>query len=155
MEDPNIELADAVCADLNANVLASLTPPVTAERDYLPVLSLEALGEAVHVFVVAKTEEATPVTREAQQADREIQIAVVRKLKRGSNNGFDRATIDGLLRDVVKPIKDRLRFRPQGSAGDGYKWFRTVHDPLYDPEHLDTYGQFTSLVTVSYRRVEK
>lgn len=146
--DPNVELADAVTIDLNANVLAALE--IVAQRDYLPVLTLESLTDKAQVFVICKSEEATPATRTAQQADRDVSVGVIQKLKRGPNNGFDRNAIDQILAGILLPIKARLNFRPIA----GYKWFKTTHDPLYDPEHLDKFAQFTSVVTFSYRRVE-
>jgi len=144
MSDPIIELADLVVADLNDASLG-----FTAVRAYLPVLKREELSSDLKVFVIPKSEVSLPHSRSVSQTDWTVYIGVIKKLGRGSADSFDLAELDS-LRDVVKSIRDRLKFSKLGP----FTWIRSENETLFDPDHLEEYRQFTSVLNVTYRGLE-
>jgi hypothetical protein len=140
---PIIALANLVTDDLNAASLG-----FTAVRAYLPVLPQDEL-DSLRVFVIPKAESLEASSRRTSQADRQIDIGLIKKLTVGPDDSFDNAQLDA-LGDTVQAVKERLQFRPLGN----FTWIKTENDPIWVAEHLDQHRQFTSVITVTYRATE-
>ena len=134
------DIADAVVASLNA---ASFSLPVTANRLLLPSFELPEM-ENLHVSVVPRSVQTLQASRNKNQFDYAIDVAVQQKL-----DALDNATLDSLL-GLVQEIDDHFR----GRRLDSYPaamWVRTENKPVYSVEHLDQLRQFTSVLTFTFR----
>lgn len=134
------DIADAVAAELNSGAFSQ---PFEAKREYLPRFELPDM-KTLQVTVVPKGMIVTPGTRSRNQHDVEIDVAVQKKLA-----AEDSAQIDGLM-DLVDEIANQFRLK----RIDGFPlaiWVKTEHDPLYAQEHMDQLGQFTSVLTLTFR----
>jgi len=133
------EIANSVVATLNAGTFAQ---PFTAERHYLPRFELPDMT-TLRVSVVPKGIASQALDRNRDRVDYRIDVAVQHK------TDTDMATLDALM-TLVEAIGDYL----QGTPLVGYPQARCVemvNDPIYAPEHLDEFRQFTSLMTFTYR----
>ena len=132
-----IDIADAVVAELNAT---QFSQPFEAKRSYLPRFDLPEMKD-VHVTVVPKGVTVLPGTRVHNQHDYEIDVAVQKKVAD--------AAIDPLMR-LVEEIADHFRSK-RLAAMSNVAWAGTAHSPIYAPEHLEQMGQFTSVLTLTFR----
>ena len=134
-----IDIADAVVATLNAGTFSQA---FTAERHYLPRFELPDMT-MLRVSVVPKGIASQTLDRKRDQNDYRIDVAVQHK------TGTDLVTFDALM-NLVEEIGDYL----QGTPLVGYpqaRCFDMVNEPIYAPEHLEEFRQFTSLMTFTYR----
>ncbi len=134
------EIADAVVAELNA---ATLSLPFTAVRYFEPVFELPEM-KVLHVSVVPNDEETQNIRRRQKRHDYRIDVAVQKKF-----DTKEPVELDPLMK-LTKEIAElfcprRLAAMPAAVA------VKAVNDPIYDPEHMEKYRQFTSLVTVTVR----
>lgn len=132
-----IEIADAMVAELNA---ATFTQSFTAERGYHPVLELPDL-KVLKVSIIPKTKTAAAGTRSASQNDYQIDLAVQKKL------GAEAKAESDALMLLVQEITDHLR----GKRLAGVAWLSSQNDPIFVPEHMEQFRQFTSVLTLTYR----
>lgn len=135
-----LQVADAVTSQLNA---AALSQSFTAERLYIPNFELAKLNQ-LRVTVVPSELHVRSLDRNRNSYEAEIDIAVQKKFKQGSN-----AEIDPLIA-LVEEIADLFRLQRLASLPAAI-WSRTEHQVLYSPEHWEQYRQFTSLLTVFFR----
>lgn len=135
-----LELADAVVASLNAT---GFSLPFTAERKYQPVFELADL-ETVQVGVVPKSLGITTAARNTGYYDVAVDIGVQKKV-----TVEDDAELDGLM-VLVEEIADHLRMKRLDTAPDA-AWLSIANEPVFAPEHLEQWRQFTSILTVTYR----
>ncbi|CAN5495908.1 hypothetical protein BH11PLA2_BH11PLA2_22800 [soil metagenome] len=134
-----IDIANAVVATLNAGTFSQA---FTAERHYLPRFELPDMA-TLRVSVVPKGITSTALDRKRDQVDYRIDVALQHK------TGTDLATLDALM-TLAEEIGDYL----QATALVGYpqaRCFDMVNEPIYAPEHLEEFRQFTSLMTFTYR----
>jgi hypothetical protein len=134
------DIADAVAAELNA---ASFSQPFEAKRSYLPRFDLAEMKD-LHVTVVPKAVEILPGTRAHNQHDFRIDVAVQKKLTAADNDQIDALMV------LVEEIADHFRLKRL----EGYSnvaWVKTENEPVYAQEHLDQLGQFTSVLTFTFR----
>ncbi len=134
------DIADAIVAQLNAG---GFSQPLTASRCYLPKFDLAEMKD-LHVTVVPRGVAITAGTRNHNQHDYQIDIAVQKKLTAVDNGESD--TLVGL----VDEIADHFRMKRLDSFRAAM-WVKTQHEPIYAQEHLDQMRQFTSVLTLTFR----
>lgn len=135
-----LDIADAVVVSLNAGTFAL---EFTVERMYQPVFELPEL-QTLHVSVVPKSLEVTTATRDSGYFDCAIDIGVQKKV-----NPDQPAELDGLM-NLVEQIADHLRMKRLDGLPSA-AWLSIANEPVFAPEHLDQWRQFTSVLTVTYR----
>jgi len=133
-------IADAMVAELNA---AAWGLPFTATRTYLPRYKLEDM-DTLHVTVVPKTDTVLAGDRGKSRHDYQLDVAVQKKLEAADN-----AEIDPLV-TLTEEIADYFRGKRLALLPSAV-WGTTEVRAIYDPEHLVELGQFTSLVTFTFR----
>ncbi len=134
------DIADAIVAELNAG---GFSQPIEASRCYLPKFDLAEMKD-LHVTVVPKGVAITAGTRNQNQHDYEIDIAVQKKL-----TAMDNGEIDTLV-GLVDEIADHFRMKRFDNLRAAV-WVKTQHEPIYAQEHLDQMRQFTSVLTLTFR----
>lgn len=140
MPSYTLAIADAVVAQLNS---AEFSLPFVAVRSLLPEYSIAELAE-LRVTVVPPRVEITRETRASQQFDVDLSIGVQKAVA-----DIAPATIEPLLA-LAEEIAAHF---DAGALGEtDARWLRTIHDPLYIPEHLAEHRVFTSMIIVTYRR---
>jgi hypothetical protein len=139
------QVADAVLAELNASPVAA-EAKFQAQRHYRPVFELPQL-KSVHVSVVPRGITIEPQDRASNSHDVAIDVAIQQRVQAG-----DQGTLDALM-SLVQSIGDALRRRRLSSMQSAV-WVKTENLPIYSPEHLETKGTFTSVLTVTYRVVQ-
>ena len=135
-----IKIADAVRGELNRG---SWREEFVAERCYRPVYDLKDMKD-VHVSVVPRAVTETIQSRSRTQGDYTVDVAVQKKVA-------DDEKTDGLMK-LVEEIARHFRFRRlKLLGGDEAVWIGTVNAPIYVPEHLAELGQFTSVLSLTFR----
>jgi len=136
------DIADAVVAELNGR---SFSQPLAAVRYYRPVFDLGEM-QTLHVSVVPKGVTIERADRSRNQYDFAIDVAVQKKFQTGDNTELD------VLMALVEEIADFFRLRRLATYPDAV-WVRTDNVPVYAPEHLEEFRQFTSVLTLTFRVV--
>lgn len=134
-----VQIADAVVAELNAVAFSRL---VAAERHYLPQFELAELTE-LRVSVVPRSLASKVLDRHRHSFDYQIDVAVQQKIEPTPGN------LDALMA-LVEEIADHFRSEPLA----GYPQARCTeveNVPVYAPEHLDEFRQFTSVLTLTFK----
>jgi len=133
-------IGDAVVTKLNA---ATFTQSFTAVRKYAPLYRLRDM-DALHVTVVTSSESIEQSDRATRQHDYTIDIGVQ---KRFSSDAL--TTLDPLA-DLVQEISDEFT-GAELTAYTSATWTRTSVDPIFAPDHMSKFRQFTSVVRLTYR----
>lgn len=133
-----VAIADAVVSELNG---AQFSLPFMAQRSYLPRFDLAEMKD-LHVTVVPKSVTVAPGDRARNQHDYEIDVAIQKKVAGD-------ADIDAMM-SLVNEIADHMRLKRLGRSPTA-AWVRTEYEPIYSQEHLDQLGQFTSVLTFTFR----
>ena len=134
------DIADAVVTELNGHTFSQA---LTAVRYYRPVFDLGEM-QTLHVSVVPKGVTIERADRSRNQYDFAIDVAVQKKFETG-----DAAELDPLM-SLVEEIADFFRLRRLTSYPDAV-WVRTDNVPVYAPEHLEEFRQFTSVLSLTFR----
>ena len=135
-----IKIADAVVGELNR---AALGEAFTAKRTYRPVYDLKDMKD-LRVSVVPRAVAETIQSRSRTQGDYTVDVAVQKKVA-------DDTETDGLMKLVEEVARD-FRFRRLPLLGGGEAvWIGTANSPVYAPEHLAELGQFTSVLSLTFR----
>jgi hypothetical protein len=140
-----IQVADAVVAELNASPLAT-DPGFKAARHYRPVFEMAEL-KTLRVSVVPRGIMIEPLDRSQNAHEIAIDVAVQQRVQAG-----DSEAMDGLM-NLVQSIAETLRLRRLGVMQEAL-WVKTENVPIYSPDHLETKGAFTSVLTVTFRVVQ-
>ena len=135
-----IDIAEAVKNELNGG---SFSQTFTAERHYQPVFELKDM-KTLHVTVVPKDVELQLATRNTSQHDCRVDVAIQKKLE-----SADLAEIDELM-GLVEELISFLSRRKLASVSAAL-WIKTANEPIFAQEHLEQFGQFTSILTLTYR----
>jgi len=135
-----LRIADGVVAVLNA---ASLSQPFQAERLYLPQFELPDL-KVLHVTVVPKDEDTKPLSRRQAQRIYRVDVGVQKKFEKG-----DAAELDPLVA-LVEEIAALFRGKRLQAVPEAVCTV-TKPDPIYSPEHMEQFRQFTSVVTLTFK----
>ena len=136
------DIADAVVTELNGHTFSQA---LTAVRYYRPVFDLGEM-KTLHVSVVPKGVTIERADRSHNQYDFAIDVAVQKKFSSG-----DATELDPLM-SLVEEIADFFRLRRLTSYTAAI-WVRTDNVPVYAPEHLEEFRQFTSVLTLTFRVV--
>jgi len=134
------DIADAVVAEMNGHTFSQ---PFTAVRTYDTTLPLEDAG-TLRVTVVPKALVEEVASRAADQVDYAIDVGVRKKPAQVSN-----AEMDPLV-TLVEEIRTFFR-RRRLTAYPAAMCIRTPIEPVFAPEHLREYGQFTSILGLTFR----
>jgi len=135
-----IAIADAVTAELNAT---SFSKPLTAVRHYEPTFELSAMS-TLRVSVVPRSLTSKTLDRNRDSFDFEIDVAVQKK------TDPTLANLDELM-ELVEEIADHLRLNPLSTLPD-VRCMEVANAPVYALEHLQEFRQFTSVITLTYRK---
>lgn len=133
-----IAIADAIVAQLNAT---GFSQPLTAERHYLPRFELPEMT-TLRVSVVPRSVVSKAFDRNRHAFDYRIDVAVQKRINPTEN-------LDAFMA-LVEEIADHFRTRLLA----GFPQARCVeveNSPIYAPEHLEQFHQFTSVLTLTYR----
>jgi hypothetical protein len=133
-----IDIADALAVELNA---AELSQEFTAEVNLKPEFELKDLKE-LKVTVVPKSLKFSGAVR--QESGREVQIDIGVQKKTADPEQL--ATLLQLVEEIAG-IFDRKRLAGYPKA----VCIGIENEPVYDPEHLRQYRQFTSVITLKFR----
>lgn len=134
-----IDIADSVVAELNGHVFSQ---PVTAVRRYAPQFELAEMT-ALHVTVVPKGLNSTSLDRSRETFEYQIDLAVQQKVD-PTNPPLDE------LMTLTEEIADRFRTGALGSF-PAARCTAVVNEPVFAPEHLTELGQFTSVITLTFK----
>ena len=134
-----VEVAEAVKTELNGH---EFSQEFTAERHYRPLFDLKDMKD-LHVTVVPKGVTLTTAGRDRAQHDIQVDIAVQKKV----TASLDEADV---LMGLVEEIADFFRLRRLVEYS-GAVWVATENSPVFAPEHLEQLGQFTSVLTLTFR----
>lgn len=136
-----IQIADAVVAQLNS---ATFSQPITATRHYSPSFKLPDM-KTLHVTVVPRSISSTSLDRNRDMFHYEIDVAVQKK------TDGDQATLDALM-TLVEEIADHFRVETLASFPNA-RCMDVKNSPVFSPEHLDEFRQFTSVLTLTFSLV--
>jgi len=135
-----IDVADAVTASLNAG---SFNLAFEATRQYQPVFELQDL-QTLQVSVVPKSIAITTASRDRGFFDCRVDIGIQKKV-----DPDEPAELDSLM-VLVEQIVDHLRME-RLAAMPAAAWVEITNEPVFAPEHLEQWRQFTSVLTIAYR----
>jgi len=142
-----IDTADAAVEALNAPAFAL---GCEAERFYRPVFNLPDL-DTLHVTVVPRGLIMARAARGLSHVDMEIDVAVQQKLAAEDRLPADeKAALDALV-GLVQRIADLFRNARLKTSDTEAVCLEVRNEPIYSPEHLEQYGQFTSVLTLTFR----
>jgi hypothetical protein len=133
-----IALADAIVTELNAHAFSQ---PFVAERGYLPTFELPDLNQ-LRVTVVPKEDEGRLDTRSSSVHEYAIDIGIQQK-----PDHVDTVSLDPLMQ-LTQEIADYFLFGQHPAATT---LITSQVRILYLQEHLAKLGQFTSVVTLTFR----
>ncbi|MBI5725211.1 MAG: hypothetical protein HZA50_14725 [Planctomycetes bacterium] len=143
MNSVTVDIAEAVVSELNAGAFSQA---FTAVREWLPRFDLAELKD-LHVTVVPKVVSEQPAGRKVCQYEYSVDVGIQKKLT--INNGAEKAEIDSLI-VLVEEIAGFFRQRRLSAYPDA-AWVKTEYSHLYVVEHLSQLGQFTSVLTLTFR----
>lgn len=133
-------IGDAVVTKLNAGTFSQ---SFTAVRKYAPHFRLRDM-DTLHVTVVTSSEDIAQSDRVTRSHDYTIDIGVQKRFSSDALTALDP------LQDLVQEISDEFT----GAALTGYTsatWTGTTVDPIFAPDHMTKFRQFTSVVRLAYR----
>jgi len=135
------QIADAVVTRLN--VPSRFSVPVAAERVFDVSHSLETLA-GLKVSVLTRAWSGEAAARKLRQNDHEIQVGVQQRVEATA------AGCDPMLA-LVEEIVDHFLSDLSLAGVPSVKLAGASVDPVFVPEHLDEFGVFTSVITLTYR----
>lgn len=134
-----IDIADSVVAQLNATAFSQ---PVAAARHYAPQFELAQMT-ALHVSVVPRGINSSSLDRSRDSFEYQIDLAVQQKVD-PSNPPLD------ALMTLTEEIADRFRTGSLASY-PAARCTEVKNEPVFALEHLTELGQFTSVLTLTFR----
>jgi hypothetical protein len=134
-----IDITDSVVAEINATAFSQ---PVTAARHYAPQFEIAEMG-TLHVSVVPKGLSSKSLDRSRDTFDYLVDVAVQQKVDQ-ANPPLD------VLMGLVEEIADHFRAAALTSFPNT-RCIEVKNDPVYSPEHLSELGQFTSVLTLTFK----
>lgn len=138
-----IDIAEAVKAALNA---ASLSQPLTATREYVPVYELTDL-DTLRVTVVPRELSATALSRRDDDFRYMIDIGIQQRFEPPLNP----ADLDARML-LVEEIVDLFRSK-RLTGYTAAMCVQVENPPIFSPEHIDQYRTFTSVVRLTFQVV--
>lgn len=134
------DIADAVTGALNSGAFSA---PFQAKRYFQPLFELPEMAE-LHVSVVPSGLSILPQGRAFSQYHVKIDVAVQKKFQTGETLELDP------LMTLVEEIADYFRFKRLDTFPEAI-WIRTENAPIFAPEHMERFRQFTSVLTFTFR----
>jgi hypothetical protein len=134
-----LDIADAVVAELNHTAFSR---PLSAERHYVPQFTIEEM-DTIRVSVVPSGLSSTALDRSRDVFEYTINVAVQQKVM-PPNPAFD------ALMGLVEEIADHFRAAALASFPNA-RCTEVKNDPVYAPDHLTELGQFTSVLTLTFK----
>lgn len=135
-----VQVADAVVALLNGG---SFSMMLAAKRMYLPRFELAEMA-SLHVTVVPVSGDVERISRSKKVYSYVIDIAVQKRAVEQD----DLDSLAALTEELADYILDNsLTYSNLHCIGISV-------DPIYAPEHLEELGQFTSVISATYREWE-
>lgn len=131
-----ITLAEEIKTQLNSNAFIL---SLMAIRSYRPVFDLKDMKE-LHVSVVPKTQLRNLISRASVEKIIEVDVAIQQKIT-------DIAESDTLIQ-LAEEISE---FFHKKTLLGVYFCFQSQINPIFDPIHLESFNQLTSLVTLTYK----
>ena len=134
------QIANAVKTELNDT---GFSIPFTAEMALLPVFELKDMRD-LKVTVVPKAQSFTRLSR--GESGREVQIDIgIQKKFSGESEAEE---LLGLVEEIAANF-DGKRLAEFGNA----ICVKVQNEPVYAPEHIEQYRQFTSVLTLTLKVV--
>lgn len=134
-----IDIADSVVAELNGH---SFSQPVSAVRHYAPQFALTEMT-TLHVTVVPQGISSTSLDRSRDTFEYQLDLAVQQKVDPAN------PPLDALM-TLTEEIAEH--FRAGGLASfPGARCTEVKNEPVFAPEHLTELGQFTSVITLTFK----
>ena len=131
------DIAQAVAAELNA---APFSQPFTAEVLYRPVFELKEL-RTLRVTVVPRAVKYGRLARDT--ASRTVQVDVGVQQKLADDQGLEPLLM--LVEEIAGRFEGRrLAGRPEALCT------KIENEPVYAPDHIEQYRQFTSVATLTF-----
>lgn len=134
-----IDIAESVVAEINATTFSQ---PVTAARHYAPQFEIGEMG-TLHVSVVPKGLASKSLDRSRDTFEFVIDVAVQQKVDQAN------APLDVLM-GIVEEIADHFRAAALASFPNA-RCTEVKNEPVYSPEHFTELGQFTSVLTLTFK----
>ena len=144
----HIALADEVVALLAGQTFVL---PMVVRRYYVPFYRLDRDGDLTHALVVPRSRQSERVSRAERQREVGLDVGIMRRVPEWVPEGLQevgRGSLDDLSA-LVGEVEDFLADAVVPSYNA--RPVAVQVDPIYSPEHLEQWSQFTSVVTVSYR----
>lgn len=121
--------------------------PVAIERVYVPKVRLESFSAGTFtILVAARSLVETVAARKMWDNEIQVDIGLLYKLAAGDEVDF----IDK-LGQVVREMIEHVRF--SSLSTNRFLWLRTENEPIYAPEDMERFRQFTSILTVTYKEI--
>jgi hypothetical protein len=134
-----IDIADSVVAELNG---ATFSQPISAARHYAPQFEIGQM-QALHVSVVPRGVASKSLDRTRDSFEYQIDVAVQQKVDQAN------PPLDALV-TLVEEIADHFRAGALASF-PAARCVEVKNEPVYAPEHLTELGQFTSVLTLTFK----
>ena len=134
------QIANAVKTELNDT---DFSIPFTAEMALLPVFELKDMRE-LKVTIVPKAQSFQRLSRDTGSREIQIDIGVQKKFS-------DQSEAEALL-DLVEEITAHFDGKRPTEASNAI-CVRVANEPVYAPEHIEQYRQFTSVLTLTFKVV--
>lgn len=134
-----IDIADSVVAEINATTFSQ---PVSAVRHYAPQFEIGTMG-TLHVSVVPRGLASKSLDRGRDTFEYLVDVAVQQKVD-PTNPPLD------MLMGLVEEIADHFRASALASFPNA-RCTEVKNEPVYAPEHLTELGQFTSVLTLTFK----
>jgi len=142
-----LDIADAVVTEMNGHAFSEA---FTAARFYRPLFDLKDMA-TLHVSVVPKAWSAEQSMRGGNQEEHQIDVGVQQKVADdpGPPAVSMQAKMDALM-TLVQEIGDFFRLR-RLTTYQAAACVKVENTPVFAPDHLQEYRQFTSVLTLTFR----
>jgi len=142
MSSQIILVAEAVKDVINAATFSTGSPTFTAIRGYVPMFELKDM-ETAHVTVIPREIAIVNTSRDQAGETYSIDIAVQQRPDGETNALFD---VLSLLVEEITDLLQRTRL-----ASPSAMCTAVGVNPIYSPEHIRNWMQFTSVITAEYK----
>lgn len=102
-----------------------------------------------HISVMPSDLQIVALNRESTKDDTTIDIALQQRISEKPNSAEATAKIDALM-TTAEAIGDLFRLVPL-AGHTGATWIATAYSPIFFPEQLERFHQFTSVVRLTFR----
>lgn len=143
MASVTTQIQDAIVAALKDHTFS--LPLGVVERSYLARYQLGAT-DLIHVPVVISTRENTRASRQARQRDHAFDVGVMQRVAEGDDRRLDDLTA------LTEEIEDFLSTTTLTVGGRSLQCLIVTVPTPYSQEFLEDRGQFTAVLTATYRR---